>query len=268
MKKFKIRCSAISNIIGGTIGLTHKQLLEMDMLMNKEKRTPLQHEKLIQLQQKYTNPVLPDGAKTYCKDWLKGQLLDYKHDFNSKYTDKGNIMEDESIDFIAEQLGYGLLMKNEEYFDDEFIMGTPDIILKDTVIDVKNSWDASTFPMFENDIPTSAYYWQLQGYMCLTKKTKARLIYCLMDTPLHLIEREARWDSIRQGYEELEKPVYDKFVKNLTYKNVDPKLRIKAFDIERNDSDIQKIKDRVVMCREYITKLTETFSLYDSIKTH
>jgi len=198
--------------------------------------------------------ALGKTGETYCKDWLKGQLFDYTKEFTSKYTDKGNIMEDESIDFIADVLGYGFLMKNEEHFSDEFMQGTPDVILKDMVIDVKNSWDASTFPIFEDKI-NPAYYWQLQGYMHLCDKSKAKLIYCLMDTPDYLIEKEARWASINQGFEELEKSVYDKFKANLTYKNIDNKLKIKVYDIDRNDDDIQKIKDRVIECRNYIEVL-------------
>jgi hypothetical protein len=255
MKKFKIRCSAIGNIVGGNVGLTDKQQSDLKALEEKDKLTALQEIKIYELKEKRDNPVLPIGAKTYCKDWLKGQLLDYRYEFSSKYTDKGNIMEDEAIDFIAEHLGYGMLMKNEERKSDEWMQGECDVELNELIIDVKNSWDASTFPMFENEVPNESYDWQLQGYMNLYDKPKARLIYCLMDTPEHLIERDARWDSIRQGYEELEKSVYDKFVKNLTYPNVDPKLRIKVFDIERDDSKIQKIKDRVILCREYIDEL-------------
>ena len=194
-------------------------------------------------------------GETYCKDWLKGQLLDYKKEFSSKYTDKGNIVEDESIDFTAEQLGYGFMIKNETHFIDEWMQGTPDVVLNELVIDVKNSWDASTFPLFETEIPNEDYYWQLQSYMSLTGLTKAKLIYTLMDTPKHLIEKEARFESYRQGFEELEMSVYERFEKNLTYPNIDPKLKIKVFDIDRNDSDIQKIKDRVIECREYISEL-------------
>lgn len=255
MKKFKIRASAASNIVGGTMGLTEIQKSDIEVLEAKEKRTKIQEKKLVSLIYKRDNPELPKWAKTYCKDWLKGQLLDYRHEFSSKYTDKGNIMEDESIDFIAEQLGYGFLMKNEEYLSNEWMEGTPDVRLIGLIIDAKNSWDASTFPMFETDLPNDNYYWQMQTYMELDDKPRAKLIYTLMDTPDHLIERDARYDSIRQGYEELEKSVYERFVKNLTYKNIDPKLKIKVFDIERNDVDIQKIKDRVIECRKYIEQL-------------
>ena len=255
MKKFKIRCSAISNIMAGTMGLTDKQGIELAALIVKDKRTVLQDQKMEDLIYKRDNPELPTGAKTYCKDWLKGQLLDYQTIFSNKYTQKGLIMEDESLDFIADNLGFGMLIKNEEYLTNDYIHGTPDVRLKEMIIDVKNSWDASTFPMFENELPKTDYYWQLQGYMWLDDKPKAKLIYTLMDTPEHLIEREARWYSISQGFEELEQSIYEMFVKNMTYHNIDPKLRIKVYDIERNDSDIEMIKERVIECRKYINTL-------------
>jgi hypothetical protein len=256
MKKFKIRCSAIGNIAAGEIGLTDAQEKELCKLENKATTlTELQAEKVEKLRHIKHNPELPEGAKTYCKDWLKGELFNYKKIITNKYLDKGNIMEDESIDFICEQLKLGFLIKNEEHFDDEYMQGTPDVLSGDTVIDVKNSWDCSTFPYFENTIPTSGYYWQLQGYMALTGKKKAKLIYCLLDTPEHLIEKEARWYSISQGYDDIDSDIWQQFHDNMTYPNVPDKLKIKVFDIDRNDEDIQKIKDRVLMCRDYIKGL-------------
>jgi hypothetical protein len=128
--------------------------------------------------------------------------------------------------------------------------------LTSEVIDIKNSWDAGTFPLFDENI-NSDYYWQLQGYMNLTKKQKAKLIYCLMDTPIHLIEKEAKYYSISQGFEELEVHIYDQFFKNMTYANVPANLKIKVYEIDRNDNDIKKIKDRVIECRNYIEQLNE-----------
>lgn len=258
MKEFKIRCSAIGNIVSGNVGLTDKQNETVSKLQDKPILTSLQGELLEDLIEKRDNPELPTGAKTYCQDWLKGQLFDYQKIISNKYTQKGNIMEDESIDFIAEHLGYGFLVKNERYFDSEFIHGTPDVVLNDLVIDAKNSWDSSTFPLFENDIPTLDYDWQLQGYMYLADKPKAKLIYTLMDTPEHLIEKEARWYSLSQGFDDLDKDIYVKFHKNMTYKNIPAKLKIKVYDIDRDDDKIKLVIDRVKMCREYIDQLKET----------
>lgn len=259
MKKFKIRCSAIGHITAGNVGLSEAQeKARISLLIKPKGLTELEQIKLDKLTGIKNNPQLPAGAKTYCKDWLKGELFGFTKMLDNKYLDKGNIMEDESIDFIADQLDYGFLLKNEDHFSDEYSQGTPDVLYGDMVIDVKNSWDCSTFPYFESEAPNSDYYWQLQGYMSLTGKTSAKLIYCLMDTPQHLIEKEARWYCISQGYEELDMDIYNKYLANMTYGNVPDKLKIKVFDIPRNEDDIQKIKDRVIMCREYISKLLKS----------
>lgn len=256
IKEFKIRCSAIGNIM--TLNeITERQLETLNGYIAKDKLTETQERTKAKLIHKRDNPTLGEGAKTYCKDWLKGQLLGYKKMISSKYLDKGNICEDEAIDFIVNQLGEGFLIKNEDHFSDDYMMGTPDVITNDLIIDVKNSWDASTFPMFEVEIPSKDYYWQLQGYMRLAGRSKSKLIYTLMDTPDHLIAKEARWESIGQGFEEMEVDIYEEFRKNMTYKNVPAELKIKVFDIERNDSDIQKIKTQVERCREYIKTLIE-----------
>ena len=51
----------------------------------------------------------------------------------------------------------------------------PDI-LSDQLIDIKSSWDFTTFPMHQQSLPSKDYYWQMQGYMMLTEKRYARLL--------------------------------------------------------------------------------------------
>jgi len=235
--------------------ITDKQLSSIVELENKPKRTDKQEETLQGLIKKRDNPQLSETAKGYCKDWLKTNIYNSRTVVKSKYLDKGNIMEDESIDFVADFLGFGFLMKNEQYFENDFLMGTPDVILNDLVIDVKNSWDCFTLPLFETEIPNTDYYWQLQGYMYLTGKTKGKLIYCLLDTPEHLIYSTAKWYCINQGYEELDQDIYKEYHDNMTYEGVDDKLKIKVFDIELNQKDVEKMKARVTECRKYIDEL-------------
>ena len=194
-------------------------------------------------------------AKTHCETWLKEQLYNSRKTFQTKHTQKGNEVEDGSIDFVADYLGLGMVLKNEEYFENEFANGTPDVILPDTIIDVKNSWDCFTFPIFDSNIPTNDYYYQLQVYMWLTGKRKAKLIYTLMDTPEHLIEREAYYWCKNNGFDELDLDIYEKFQKRLTYDETDDKLKIKVFDIAYDEAVIEAIKARVIECRTYIKEL-------------
>lgn len=195
MKQFKIRCSAIGSIM--TNARTKGQLSKTTL--------------------------------SYVDEWLKEQIYGRRKDIINKYLSKGNIVEDESIDFLASVKDYGFLMKNEEHFENDFLTGTPDVITKDEVIDLKNSWDCFTFPLFAKELPNKDYYWQLQGYMALTGLSKAKLVYTLMNTP-----------------EELGSDNYD---------NIDVKYRIKTFEIERDEEAIESIYKRVTEIRDYINKL-------------
>lgn len=217
MEKFKIRCSAIGQI------------------MTKSG--------------KFTK-----GVEAYCDNWILERIYNRKKEFANKYTEKGNIVEDESLDFVSIQLGYGFLFKNQQYFEDDYMTGTPDIITKDHTLDVKNSWDCFTFPLLANELPEDNYDWQGQGYMNLAGKDLHKVVYVLSDTPKHLIEKEAFFYCRNNGYEDHDDDIYNMFENKLTYPNIDPKLRIRVFEVPRDDRAIQSVRDRVDECREYIDK--------------
>lgn len=226
IKPFKIRCSAIGNI-----------------MTNPRSKTEL----------------LSETTKTYCKDWLKGQIYNRQKEFSNKFTEKGNIVEDASLDFIAKQLDLGMLIKNEQHFENEFMRGTPDAILPDYVIDVKNSWDCFTFPLFDNEIENNGYYYQLQGYMALTGLKKAKLIYCITDTPENLIERECKYWCLKNGYE-MDIDIYNQFYNKMTFGDIEDRFKIKIFDIEFDENIIKDIEKRVFDCQLYINELVSNLS--------
>ena len=198
MKTFKIRCSAIGQIMANS----------------------------------RTKGQLSKTAQTYAQEWLKEQIYGRRKDISSKYLDKGNSVEDESIEFLTANSDYGFLVKNEEYFENDFLTGTPDIITSEEVIDMKNSWDCFTFPLFFDAIPNKDYFYQLQGYMALTGLKKAKLVYTLMNTDKDI-----------------------NFGKEDNYDDVDAKYRIKTFVVERDEEVIEEIKLRVNEIQEYINKL-------------
>ena len=185
-----------------------------------------------------TNPrskseVLSQTTKSYVQEWLKERIYGIQKDFSSKYTQKGIEMEDEAIDKAIEWLDLPFALKNEESFYNDFFTGTPDLILSDEVIDIKCSWDAFSFPLFETELPTKDYYYQLQVYMALTGKRKSRVVYVLLNTPEEISPYEQKHD----------------------YSNIDTKYRIKAFEVDYDESVIEEIKQRVVDIRDYIEKI-------------
>lgn len=187
-----------------------------------------------------------DGNKEYCKDWLIEKLYGRPNLKVSSlpHVKKGHKVEDKAIAFL-EQQGYSFMLeKNKEHFEDDYFTGTPDLLLPGEVWDIKNAEDCYTFPLFEKgkSIPTKykKYNEQLQGYMHLTGRTKARLVYMLMDTP----------DNLKSWTEREELP-------NYTYDSVDPALRVKIFETTYDPAFIESVKVKVDMCREYIQTLIE-----------
>lgn len=259
MKEFKIRASSGSKIMTGATGLTDIQSAKLEELNGKlslGKITDKQKEELNRLTIKRDNPELPAGAKTYCEMWLKQQLYARRREFTSKYTDKGNMVEEQSLETIRQFLGLEKLVKNDEYFDNEYSHGTPDVVETAYLVDAKNSWDCFSFPLFDDEIPYDENYWQGQVYMALTGKPLVKFIYVLSDTPEKLIINEAKSYCWKNGFEMCPKFV-DEFREKLTYPNVPAELKIKCFDVFRNNADIEKIKLRVDMCRHYIKSLAK-----------
>ena len=260
-KNFKIRCSSIHRIMGGSVGLSDSQLKtknELEARKNDPNANPLTDkmlEKLDELIQIEANPELPQGAKTYCQEWIKTQIYGEQPRTDFKYTSKGLEMEDDALAFVAENFGYGMLIKNEIRKSDEFITGETDNEQSDHTIDTKCSWSPSSFPLFDTELET-AYYWQGLGYMHLYCKPKHKVFYCLMNTPDHLIENEFKSLNYKNGYSEDEaEAVYNELVEKMTFDDLPVEMRIKAFEIEFNQEKINQVIERVKLCRTYIKSI-------------
>jgi hypothetical protein len=221
MKQFKIRCSAIGQI-----------------MTNSRKKGELSK-----------------TAQTYCKTWLKEQLSGTKKEFTNKYVKKGIEEEEIAIEYLQNNSKLGLLFKNEKWFSDDFKTGTPDITLP--LIDIKSSWDFFTFPLFETEIPNKDYDWQLQGYMDLTGEDSATLAYILVNTPEYIVEKEIYF-AIKDK-EFLTKEQHDEIADYIRSKHnfdhLPVNYRIKTFEVKKDPAKIEAIHARVLECRNYINEL-------------
>ena len=140
-----------------------------------------------------TNPrsakeTLSEGTKTYLDEIFVQEYYNRKKEFSSKEMEKGTLCEEDSLEFLSGIMGT-FLKKNESTYSNTLFKGTPDILLNDSVIDIKTSWDLFSFQKAE---VTSLYDWQLECYALLTGKEKKYLTYCLVNSPAHLIDDEKR----------------------------------------------------------------------------
>lgn len=185
-----------------------------------------------------TNPrvkteLLSETTKTYVFDWLKENIYGYRKELNNKYVTKGLELEDEAIDKAIELLDLPFTLKNEQFYENEYFTGTPDLIIKDTVYDIKCSWSAFTFPLFEEKIPNINYKYQVNVYMHLLGLKKAKVIYVLLNTPDSLLN----WEE-KHNYDDLDK-----------------KFRIKVYEFEYDEMIINDLKERVENIRSFIKEL-------------
>lgn len=172
--------------------------------------------------------TLPKGAISFLETWMIEKKFGVQKFEGNKYTEKGNLCEDEAIDLLGLHED-NFYVKNQESKENDYVSGTADIVT-DIITDIKCPWDMFSFPIGDQ-LPNKNYFWQMQCYMWLYDKPSARVVYCLMNTPDHL------------AYEEKDR--YD-------YSQLDIKDRIKIYTVERDDEAIEQLKNRVELCKNYV----------------
>lgn len=165
-------------------------------------------------------------CKTYLLEWYAQSF----EDIPSKYMAKGILMEDAAIDYMATQLGYEQASKNINIYQNDWMIGTPDVIIGETVIDLKCSWNKKTLIESANSLNTD-YEWQLRAYMWLTGCTEAILFYALMDTPADA-----------------------NYGKEVVYTYLPDSERWVAYQFKKDEAIEELIKERVIKCREWLTE--------------
>jgi hypothetical protein len=200
---------------------------------------------------------LSKTTKSYIQELALENKYGVLKEFSSKYTDKGNEVENESIALTMDVLNLGFIYKNEDHYSNEWIKGTPDVCNDEVLLDVKSSWDATTFPFFANDVPNKDYYYQLQGYMWLTDKQTSLLCYCLINTPLQIVEDEVRREHWKQYAIDERKEIRDFVEAKHNFNHIPKEKKVKVFEIERDEDTINEIKEKVKLCREYYNQIIE-----------
>jgi len=172
---------------------------------------------------------LSAGCTTYLKDWYAEKMFGERDEIRSKYLDKGNWCENEAIEEVGNYLNIFGICKNNTFYENDYITGTPDVVESDFIIDTKCSWDGKTFLDTVTSEINKDYWYQLQSYMILTGLSKAKLAYVLLDTP----------SDVNFGIE-------------VIYSNIPIENRICINDIDLDLELENLIKEKVLKCREWL----------------
>lgn len=228
MQQFKIRCSAIGLIMTEPKSKAAKEAGE-----------------------------LSEGAKSYVKKWASGKFFDKVEDWETVYTRKGNVTEDEGIALIVKYFKLGMGFKNEKYFENDFLTGTPDFITKPIVYDNKSAFDVFTFPKYESKIKEAVYWWQGQGYMHLTGTHKYRICKTLVNTPDDIVWIKLRSECFKKGIAEsqITEEMFQDALAHHKYDNYPIEERIKVYEFDYVPEAIELVKAKVAKCQEYFNEL-------------
>jgi len=180
---------------------------------------------------------LPVGAKTYIEELVDQIVYKFDEDINSKYFEKGHIMEDDSI-VIYNSVFFTNYVKAEKPSSNDYLTTEScdiDDEKLDKIIDIKTSWSKKTFPKTKKnayaDAKKAGYPLQIQGYMSIFKRKKAEIAFCLVDTPEGLCQ-----------YENQTMHVMD---------DVDDQFRVTRIQYDHDPVLEAQIYARVELCRIY-----------------
>jgi len=300
-KNWKCRCSSLGHILTNADKVTATQIAT---IAKHEKRrddpkqkdlTPTMKTELITLIAKRDAPdALSSGIKTHLDNIFRVEYWGRRRLLFNKFLDKGNICEADSLSLASDMDGF-FYTKNEDYFENKWIKGTPDN-KQEKIKDTKTAFDMESF---DNADLSTLYRWQIKGYIWLLlnelKNYKGELIYCLVNNPYHQLVNEKNSLYYKMGTPEDNDPlfvegkqqlernmIFDIEAWNENYPNYDfdsteldfdiPKhLRIKRWDVVLNSREIHFIKNRITLCREYLmekeTEVLDKIKAYASRKT-
>lgn len=212
-----------------------------------------------------TNPRSGRGLSETCKAhlmecWIQ-ETYGREKDIDNKYLRKGLEVEEDSITLYS-RARKKFFRKNTEVLSNEYIIGTPDLEdeQEDEIIDIKSSWDIFTFYANIYKPVNKSYAWQISAYTTLKKRKSGRLVYCLVNTPAHMIEKEKQQLMWKMGVIDPDAhPLYleacEKIEKQMTFDDIPLERRYIEFMINPAHYPIEKAYERIEECREFLNAL-------------
>lgn len=188
--------------------------------------------------------ILSETAKSYLNQIASEHVLDYYKVIDTKPMKKGKQCEQDSIDLVNSFL-FENYEKNSERKENEFLTGECDIFTGNSVIDIKTSWDKSTFPLLPDEGQNDDYEWQLRAYMILWDVDSAMLAYCLVNTPDELTT-----------YEQQDLHYVD---------DVKSALRITFINYERDKELEEKIIEKCIAAQEYLANRIDQINKFHGV---
>lgn len=225
---------------------------------------------------------LSETCKTYLEDWIKEEVYGRRKLLKTDAIQKGIECETEAIFVLNKARGTNFQKSPSVKMENDWCTGSEDIDDKEnfTTYDTKVCETFDTFPIIKEKVD-KAYWRQGQAYMWLKGENykKHYIVKTLVNSPKWIIEQKLyyAYNNLCKKYEDnmeyvdaeyeaearaiFLQHVFDKqvtinsngVVLQLTDDEVIPyEKRVSIILVERDDDAIEKIKQRVQECRDYL----------------
>lgn len=217
---------------------------------------------------------------TTCKEELSQTALNYlvqvyiqerfgrEKEIHSKYLEKGLAVEEDALTLYS-LIKKDMYAKNDKRLQNAFFTGEPDthegksIFNAEKIIDIKSSWDLFTFFQTKTaTTPNKDYVYQVNGYCDLSGAREGVIAHCLIDTPHMLIEKEK--DSLKWKLGVIDREndanyleACEEIERSMTFGDIPMEERLHEFVVKRDDELIQQMRNRVIICREWLNDFAE-----------
>ncbi len=270
--KVKLSCSQLGVVMSEPTGaMSDKMFTRLEYLKSREELSDKMNMERIELQfrmDNYDSTALSIGCMNYLMfiyQYLKYGRQVY-HIRKSKRQvmamNRGSKMEKTSFEIIKRVTGQ-TVFRHKSQLSDDYLRGQLDVINGKTiaastkVIDIKTAYSQFDFMKCLNAEAVRAYNFQMHGYFLLTGKDYGEIYTVLPDFTEDVIEEHK--DRMIQ----LLCPdgvITDQFLEewqyaedSMRFSHIPDEERIIVHEVHRDEKIIEKIKEKVEFCREWLT---------------
>jgi hypothetical protein len=223
---YKFRCSALGNLMTNQQGKKDTKSIE-----------------------ELSATAIQELVKIYVKE-----VYGREKEISSKYIEKGLAVEEDSITLLS-RVHMIPFFKNTDRKTNDFITGEADII-DPRLLDTKSCWDLHTFMAHKISKLSKAYEYQINGYCDLYGFNEGSVCFCLIDTPLGLIEEEKRRLFYKMNVPTMENPQYLEacaaIEKEMMFNDIPLQQRVHEVIVKRSPATIENVYNRVHIWREWL----------------
>lgn len=200
---------------------------------------------------------ISETTKQYLCEYFVETFFNVSKDIMNKYINKGIEVEWRSVELYKRYVRNIDIELNQSIFSNDYLIGKPDIILNDRIVDTKSSWDLfSYFKVGVNKL-NKDYYWQLQCYMELLDKQIGELAYCLVDTPDYMINDEKKRllfkMNVATDYDESYIKASNELERKLKFESYIPyTVRVRRIMFGYDEQNIESLYKQINIAREWM----------------